>query len=103
MIYPQLKTRRSYHERRRQPEKKSATRTRQEQPFLTLSDLYDFLPDYRPSEILRLIRKGQIPYYESEGQFQFKRSEIDGWLELNKELRHIIAKNHNVNLLKFLS
>ncbi len=36
------------------------------------------------SNILRMVGRGEIPYHEQDGLYLFKRSEIDGWMELNQ-------------------
>ncbi|MCE4564345.1 helix-turn-helix domain-containing protein [Maribellus sp. CM-23] len=53
--------------------------------FLSLSELIRYIHRLLPpSKILRMVAEGEIPFHEQDGQYVFKQSEIDGWLELNQ-------------------
>lgn len=52
--------------------------------YLNILELLCLVPQFQlPSEILKLVSAGEIPYYEMDGQYMFKRTEIDGWLGMN--------------------
>lgn len=65
------------------------------QKYLTLPELMSYLPDFPlPSEILRMVSAREIPFHEINGQYLFKRLEIDGWIEMNTP-----RKQQETNLL----
>src|SRR6187402_3547996 len=54
--------------------------------FLTTSELLDYL-QVNLQTVHRLIKAGQIPPVRVGRQWLFRRRDIDGWLEANREAR----------------
>ena len=49
-------------------------------PILTLKEVADYL-DVSPTSIYRYVKQGKIPSIRVGGQYRFRRTKIDEWLD----------------------